>query len=124
MTRKTRRGARRTAPKPPNIDSDDEDDLNHRWCFCQEPQGDNFMIQCDGEDEGCFRWYHGVCVGISPAEGRRMKSQGELFMCSSCSGLPALPCYTPANKKNFVWCSSVDGDLFSKRISKAYDTLI
>ena len=82
------------------------------------------MIHCDGKGEGCFRWYHGTCVGISPSEGRRMESQGEPFMCSYCSGLPALPCYIPANKKNFIWSSSVDGDMFSERISKAYDTVV
>ena len=51
-----------------------------------------------------------------------MESQGEPFVCSYCSGLPALPCYTPANKRS--GSSSVDGDLFSERISKAYTTIV
>jgi len=82
------------------------------------------MICCDGKSESCFQWYHGICVGISPSEGRRMESQGEPFICSYCSGLPALPCYIPANKTSFVWNSSVDGDLFSKRVCQAYDTVV
>ena len=82
------------------------------------------MIHCDGEGEGCFPWYHGTCVGISPSQGRHMESQGELFKCSYCSGLPALPCYTPTNKKSFIWSSSVNGDLFSEHINKACDTIV
>ena len=123
MTWKNRKTARRTIPKQSNIESE-KDDPNHRWCFCQEPQGDNFMICCDGRGKVCFRWYYGVCVGISPSEGRRMESQGEPFVYNYCSAPPALPCYTPANKRNFVWSSSVDGDLFRERISKACSTIV
>ena len=29
---------------------------------------DRFMIECDYQGEKCFHWYHGNCVGITPAE--------------------------------------------------------
>ena len=47
------------------------------WCCCRQPQGDRFMIECDHQGEKCFHWYHGNFVGITPAEGRRLESQGE-----------------------------------------------
>ena len=52
------------------------------------------MIQCDTLSENCFGWYHGACVGVSPIEGRWMEQHGESFVCSICSGLPALPIFT------------------------------
>ena len=35
--------------------SDDDDTL---YCICQQPAGDEFMIQCDH----CTEWFHGDCV--------------------------------------------------------------
>ena len=70
------------------------------------------MICHDGKSEGCFQWYHG---GISPSEHRSMDYQLEPFVCTYCSHLPTLPCYTPTPKTSFVWNSTVDGarELFS-----------
>ena len=49
-----------------------DDDSEGLWCSCRQPQGDRFMIQCDKKGKNCYQWYHGNCVGVTPAEGRRM----------------------------------------------------
>ncbi len=40
------------------------------------------MICCDS----CGEWYHGECVGISVAEGKRMEKTGQEYVCSTCVG--------------------------------------
>ena len=41
-----------------------------------------FMICCDR----CGEWYHGDCVGISVAEGKRMEKSGKEYVCIKCNG--------------------------------------
>ena len=41
-----------------------------------------FMICCDS----CGEWYHGDCVGISVAEGKRMEKTGQEYVCTKCVG--------------------------------------
>ena len=43
---------------------------------------DRFMICCDQ----CEEWYHGDCVGISVAQGKRMERYGEDYVCVRCKG--------------------------------------
>ena len=40
------------------------------------------MICCDQ----CEEWYHGDCVGISVAQGKRMERYGEDYVCVLCKG--------------------------------------
>ena len=44
---------------------------------------DRFMICCDR----CGEWYHGDCVGISVAEGKRMERNGQDYLCINCNGM-------------------------------------
>jgi len=104
--------------------TDDEDDPDHLWCFCQQPTDGKFMIMCDHQGENCFRWYHGACVDVSSAEGNLMSETGEPFVCSMCSSSPTLPSYTPTNPPNFLWGSSVEGKEFCERITSAYDIVV
>lgn len=40
------------------------------------------MICCDR----CGEWYHGDCVGISVAEGKKMEKSGKEYVCIKCNG--------------------------------------
>ena len=40
------------------------------------------MICCDQ----CEEWYHGECVGISLAEGKKMEKLGVDYICTKCEG--------------------------------------
>ena len=40
------------------------------------------MICCDS----CGEWYHGECVGISVAEGKKMEKTGQEYVCTNCVG--------------------------------------
>ena len=105
-----RRSARLTAHEqerwgtqlnPVEEDSVEDDDPLHPWCFASNLMVVIFMIMCDQQGVNCYKWFHGVCVGISPEEGRRMETHNELFICPSCAGIPALPTFTPATDRNF-----------------------
>ena len=52
------------------------------------------MICCDR----CGEWYHGDCVGISVAEGKRMEKSGKEYICIKCNG----QCYM----HNIMYCKS------------------
>ena len=57
--------------------------------------------------------FHDNCVGITPAEGRRLKSQGEPYICPFCTTVPSLPPFSPSNAPNFTWGpSSISGSAF------------
>jgi len=45
------------------------------------------MIMCDIQGVNCYKWYHGMCVGISPEEGRYMEKHNELYKFPSCAGV-------------------------------------
>ena len=49
---------------PSTDDNFQEEDDKNLYCFCKQPYGGRFMIQCDACDE----WYHGSCVNISASE--------------------------------------------------------
>ena len=53
-----------------------------------------------------------------------MEQQGESFVCSICSGLPALSIFAPVKHHNFAWSPSVSGDIFSERVCRAYDIVV
>ena len=46
-------------------------------CKCGKLDAEKFMLQCDG----CDVWYHGDCVGVTQAQGMRLKS----WRCRSCA---------------------------------------
>jgi len=53
------------------------------YCVCRKSHENGFMIACDVCDE----WFHGKCVNISAAQGRRM----EKYVCPKCSERRAAP---------------------------------
>ena len=40
------------------------------------------MICCDH----CEEWFHGMCVGITMAQGRQMEKNGQEYVCPKCKG--------------------------------------
>ena len=40
------------------------------------------MICCDH----CEEWFHGMCVGITMAQGRQMEKNGQEYVCPKCLG--------------------------------------
>jgi len=55
------------------------------------------MICCDQ----CEEWYHGDCVGISVAQGKRMERYGEDYVCVRCKGDVNFSCNS-VNKVVFI----------------------
>lgn len=49
--------------------SDSEDDPDRLWCICKRPHNNRFMICCDV----CEDWFHGKCVHVSKAMGKKKK---------------------------------------------------
>jgi len=46
------------------------------YCFCRQPWGGRFMIQCDV----CSEWYHGACVGASQSDALEI----DVYKCADC----------------------------------------
>lgn len=46
------------------------------FCICRSSEEYGFMIACDK----CNEWFHGGCVGLTPAEGQEMKT----YICPRC----------------------------------------
>ncbi|GMS91453.1 hypothetical protein PENTCL1PPCAC_13628, partial [Pristionchus entomophagus] len=46
------------------------------YCYCREPEGNRFMIQCDACDE----WYHGNCIQLTRTQGRKI----DKYYCPNC----------------------------------------
>lgn len=61
-------------------DYDPEYDPDRLWCVCRKPHGNRFMICCDH----CEEWFHGMCVGITMAQGRQMEKDGQEYICPKC----------------------------------------
>ena len=57
-----------------------EDDPDRLWCICQKPHNNRFMICCDT----CLNWFHGICVGITKAQGKEMELAGKDWKCPGC----------------------------------------
>ena len=57
-----------------------EDDPDRLWCICQKPHNNRFMICCDT----CLDWFHGICVGITKAQGKEMEMAGKDWKCPEC----------------------------------------
>ena len=90
-----------------------DDDSEGLWCSCRRPQGDRFMIQCDKKGKNCYQWYHGNCVVVTPAEDRRLESQGDPFICPLCASVPSLPPFDLASAPEFSWGpSAISGPIF------------
>ncbi|XP_055954851.1 titin homolog [Patella vulgata] len=62
-------------------DWDPGNDPETRYCLCNKPHNDRFMIQCDA----CQKWYHGSCVGVSKSMGQEFESQNMDFICPVCT---------------------------------------
>ncbi|XP_018025449.1 PHD finger protein 3 isoform X2 [Hyalella azteca] len=58
----------------------EEDDPERLWCICQRPHNNRFMICCDT----CEDWFHGSCVGITKAMGKKMEEDGKEWICPNC----------------------------------------
>ncbi|KAM4610598.1 death-inducer obliterator 1 [Polymixia lowei] len=56
-------------------------DPNALYCICRQKHNKRFMISCDR----CQEWFHGDCVGISEAQGRKMERKGQEYICPSCT---------------------------------------
>ena len=83
------------------------------------------MIQCDKKGKNCYQWYHGNCVGVTPAEGRRLESQGDPFICPLCASVPSLPPFDSASAPEFSWGpSAISGPIFCERIHRAYERIV
>lgn len=61
-------------------ESDPDDDPNRLWCICKTPHGGRFMIACDA----CEEWFHGKCVNVTKAMGKKMEESGKQWWCPSC----------------------------------------
>ena len=66
-------------------------------------------------------WHHNFksCGWLSiyaPAEGRRMETQVEPFICPFCYTTPSLPPFSSVSAPNFTWCPLISvGLLFANR---------
>ncbi len=56
---------------------EEEEDLN---CLCDEPNGKGLLICCDE----CGNWFHGKCVGVTPALAEELDSTGYDWVCARC----------------------------------------
>ncbi|XP_038051591.1 death-inducer obliterator 1-like [Patiria miniata] len=56
------------------------DDPEKLWCICRKPHDNRFMICCDH----CEEWYHGSCVDITKAEGKRLDREKVPWICPVC----------------------------------------
>ena len=100
------------------------------------------MISCDIRSEACKIWYHGDCVGITKAQGRRTVRNGEQYICPIClpffsatsevaeegvepvpSVTAQLPQFLSISSPSFEW-NEVDGEFFVQEISSAYNILV
>ncbi|XP_052085444.1 PHD finger protein 3-like isoform X3 [Mytilus californianus] len=70
-------------------EEDDEEDMDseeeyeppdRRYCICNKPYGNKFMICCDK----CENWYHGKCIGITRERGKEMADKEEEYICDGC----------------------------------------
>ena len=53
-------------------------------CICGQAQvvdGDYLAVNCGK----CNNWFHGQCVGITPAYDVQLKTSGEQFICPRCA---------------------------------------
>ncbi|CAK8683780.1 unnamed protein product [Clavelina lepadiformis] len=72
-----------TASSSEDEDSDSDDSYNNPnrlWCICRKPHNNRFMISCDE----CEDWFHGDCVGITLACGKKMEQNNEEYVCPAC----------------------------------------
>ena len=99
-------GEHKEASEDESEECSEGDDPDKLWCICRKPHGDRlvncghvmhvfmvlsrFMICCDQ----CEEWYHGDCVGISIAQGKRMERYGEDYVCVMCKGDINITCYS------------------------------
>ena len=80
----------------------------------------------------CGEWYHGDCVGITPAVGRKIEEDSEEFVypvCASsravvnnCSSSPTI-FYPSTLCKDFQW-GHKDGETLCQLMKDAYETVV
>ncbi|CAC5394258.1 Death-inducer obliterator 1 [Mytilus coruscus] len=64
-----------------DMDSEEEyEPPDRRYCICNKPYGNKFMICCDK----CENWYHGKCIGITRERGKEMADKEEEYICDGC----------------------------------------
>ena len=122
--RPARLAAQRSERTTQTQDEREVADLESLWCSSRQPQGDRFIIECDHKGDKCYHWYHDNCVGVTPAEGRHLESQGEPFICPFCTTVLSLPSFNSATAPEFTWGSSVNGSDFCDQIQKAYKSIV
>ncbi|KAJ3026153.1 hypothetical protein HDV00_012144, partial [Rhizophlyctis rosea] len=70
----TKSTRKRKSPTPPTPTSDHE----QLYCICRTGHdGEEFMVACDG----CEEWFHGRCVGVTPAIALERE-----YFCERCKG--------------------------------------
>ncbi|KZO94207.1 hypothetical protein CALVIDRAFT_539253 [Calocera viscosa TUFC12733] len=80
----------KTSSSPPAVLDDDgsvddnfKDDMkNVKWPeLLPEPADGEEMLQC----EGCERWFHAGCVGLTPAQVQKLQDTKEVWGCPICA---------------------------------------
>ena len=66
------------ARQPDRINEPQRDNVEGPFCVCRKKYDGDFMIACDW----CNEWYHGACVGVEEAAGKRIPS----YQCQFCTG--------------------------------------
>ena len=104
------------------------------YCLCRQPEDGRFMIRCDL----CEEWFHGDCVGITPAVGRQMEEHADEFICPNCvpdaisvspynnvsdRPLPPSAFYPSTPCVDFQW-GDKDGETFCDLMRDAYETVV
>jgi Ca2+-binding EF-hand superfamily protein len=52
-----------------------------KYCSCQQPYDNRFMLACDSGLDGCLEWFHGDCVGVA----NEAEVAGVVWFCPACA---------------------------------------
>ena len=94
------------------------------------------MFYCDQQHEGCFVWCHYDCLGLSLAEGQRLGTFAEMFVCPHCKDINTstlsdfdivepkseLSDYSPAFEPctDFLWNDISGGEVLCQHMRKSF----